>query len=166
MKSYLQRLAAHAIPRAAGPLGNIHPIVGSIYSAAKHESAADFFPRETEHSIAAPKSAIGTETPIASNPVPSNPEQRETPHPENPMAQHLQAAQPTENAPFQPLLGKAETHSSPIRAHDRPQANPHRAPEFSSEIGPEEKIEFPVPRADSHKPRAGKDATGAPLVSS
>jgi hypothetical protein len=48
MKGYLERIAANAVR----PRGTIHPFVGSMFSAARREPAAEAFPQHEEFTVA------------------------------------------------------------------------------------------------------------------
>jgi hypothetical protein len=144
MKGYLQRLAAQAVPRAAGSAGKIHPIIGSIYAAPK-ENASDAFPQEIEQLISAPKPAtIRTQSSIASNPLRPNPEQEESQSREHPRL-------------FQPLLGRTDAVMPLPRTQERPQANP------PDETAQDEKI---PPHVPSQKPAAAKAPSETPIQQS
>ena len=122
MKGYLQRIASLAA-KPSGNIAQLHPLVGSISAAPKHEIASEGIHEETI-------TRIGGQPDSAQSPVqgktetsrrPSALDHRKATAPgqsHEPAQEHMVTQVPVETTPFQPLLGKVETETWPTRTRD------------------------------------------------
>jgi hypothetical protein len=122
MKGYLQRIASQA-PKPSGNITQLHPLVGSISTAPKHEIPSEGIHEETiTTSGGQPDSVQGLlqgkiETPQRISAWEHRKATALT-QPKEPLQEHSVAQAPVEATPFQPLLGKVETDTSPARPRD------------------------------------------------
>jgi hypothetical protein len=163
MKGYLQRLATHATARAANSGGRIHPLVASIYSATKRQSAGEFFRGDAEQLLSTPDARTKTQTPAWS------PDPRDSEPPGNvdreSLGEHLRAPQHGVNTRFQPLMGQLERAIPSVHPQDEERVNHYHGPETSTETGSEQTTESAAPSGNSQKATAGEspgDAVRSP----
>lgn len=110
MRGYLQRIVSQAMPQGNTRL--VHPLVGSISSAAKRERVSDGPFEETV--IASFDERQSSQTKVAPSRMLPTPAGRDAV--ENLPRHGSQGQAPAEGAAFQPLLGKAEAEASSVRA--------------------------------------------------
>lgn len=124
MTGYLQRIVA----QTTKPQGNIHPVVhplvGSLWSGAKHETTGEAFPEQTLFTSATQPEPVPTRIgPNSSSPARSE-GSAETAHES---AGRIERS--SEYARFQPLLGNTDAEAPSIGVHFAPhdlQENPRR----------------------------------------